>query len=513
MRARDDGTDEGMAQVRYRTGRFSAVALGIGIVVAAVPGVAHASPAGSNPNETVDTTGTPQSVAQALVGPGVAISNVQYTGAPAATGTFSFTDPTVLGMGSGIVLSSGNANEVVGPNSSDSNSTDWILPGSDQLSALSGYATQDAAVLSFDFVPTTNQVAFQYAFGSDEYPEWVNTQYNDVFAFWVTDGAGTTTNCAQVRQVAGDPASPFVPVAINNINQSNPGQSPMPTAMRPDLFRPNYYDAAAGSPIDLELDGITKVLTCQAAVTPGVTNHMSLAIADSSDGIYDSAVFLKASSLVSNDNPTADIGLDPSAGAAPLAVSASVEGHDPNGAALTYSINWGDGTVTPSAPLPGDTALPTHVYQYAGNYAAVLSVSNGSLVGNSCDEATVSGAPNPAGPVDQSCDTSGTTGSGLTVTTHTLPAGHVWTKTTKATYSATLAAAGGNPPCKWSLSPGSGALPPGLKLSAKGVLSGRATTPGTYSFSVTVVDKKTKKTKTKPSTQNTATRELSLTIS
>ncbi|HEY5110014.1 MAG TPA: choice-of-anchor L domain-containing protein [Acidimicrobiales bacterium] len=494
--------------MRVTARKTAVLSAAIGALVLAFPGPVGAAPAGSNPNQAVDTTGTDQAVAQALVGPGVAISNVQYTGASAARGTFAFNDPTVLGMSSGIVMSSGNANEVVGPNTSDSNSTDWVLPGDSQLSALSGYPTQDAAVLSFDFTPTTNQVAFQYSFASDEYPEWVNTSFNDVFAFWVTDGAGNTSNCAQVRQVAGDPASPFVPVAVNNVNQSNPVQSPMPTAMRPDLFRPNYYDPNGPSPIDLEMDGITKVLTCQATVTPGVANHMRLAIADSSDGIYDSAVFLKGTSLVSNNNPTAGIGLDPSAGVAPLNVSASVEGHDPNGAPLTYSIDWGDGSTTGPAALPGDTALPTHTFAYAGNYSVVLSVSNGTYVGKSCDEATVSGTPNPVGPVNQSCDKAiggGGGGSGLAVTSLTLPHG-----TVKHAYKTVLTASGGNPPYKWALATGSTSLPPGLKLTAAGVVTGKPTTAGSWSFTVQATDKKTK---AKPHTQNTATQALTISVS
>ncbi|MEI7859281.1 MAG: choice-of-anchor L domain-containing protein [Acidimicrobiales bacterium] len=496
------------------TMKAGALALGIGTLVLAFPGTTHAAPAGSNSAESVDTAGSAQAVAQALVGPGVAISNVQYTGEQGARGTFAFNDPNVLGMANGIVMSSGNANEVVGPNTSDSNSTDWGGAGDQQLSDLSGYPTQDAAVLAFDFVPTTNQVAFQYSFASDEYPEWVNTQFNDVFAFWVTDGSGNATNCAQVRQVAGDPTSPFVPVAVNNINQSNPVQSPMPTAMRPDLFRPNYYDPAGPSPIALEMDGITKVLTCQALVTPGVANHMRLAIADSSDGVYDSAVFLKGTSLVSNDNPTAGIGLDPSAGVAPLDVSASVEGHDPNGTALSYSIDWGDGSTTGPAALPGDTALPTHTYQYAGSYAAVLTVSNGTNIGKSCDEATVSGGANPGGPVNQSCDLSaggggstgggGSSGSSLTVATLTLPDGLLNHK-----YKQSLYAIGGNLPYKWALAAGSAALPAGLKISGAGVISGKPTASGLWTFVVSVTDKKTK---AKPHTQNSATQVVSIKV-
>lgn len=368
-------------------------------------GSATASPAGSNPNQAVDTSASASALAQQLVGAGVSVSNVSYTGDAQAKGTFTFNDPTTVGMNGGIVLSSGNAAESVGPNSTDWYSTDWGRPGDPQLDQLSGFTTYDAASLSFDFVPTTNQVAFQYAFASDEYPEWVNTGFNDVFAFIVTDHSGASENCAQVRQVAGDPSSPFVPVAVNNINDSNPVQNPAPTSMRPDLFRPNYQGSAT---LDLESDGITKVLTCQAAVTPGQVNHMKLAISDASDGIYDSNVFIKASSLVSDANPVADLGLDPSNATAPATINASVEGSDPNGAALSYSINWGDGSSTATTSLPHETDLVSHVYQYAGTYAATLTVSNGTHSGTSCDEVKLGGIVNPAGAVSQSCDVSGT---------------------------------------------------------------------------------------------------------
>ena len=96
------------------------------------------------------------------------------------------------------------------------------------------------------------------------------------------------------------------------------------------------------------------------------------------------------------------------------------------------------------------------------------------------------------------------------VTTTSLPSGSVYSSSNKIHYSATLAAIGGNLPYKWSLAAGSGPLPPGLRLSSKGVISGKATTAGTYPFVVQVKDKKTT---TKPHTQNTATMELSITIS
>lgn len=346
---------------------------------------------GVNPNQLIDTTLTATELASALVGPGVTVSNVNFTGNAASAGAFTFVEPTVVGFSQGIILSSGKAEDVVGPNLADDTTTDFLNPGDADLNVLAGYDTFDAAVLEFDFIPTASQVVFTYAFGSDEYPEWVNTPFNDVFAFFVNG-----VNYAEVRQTAGDPLSPFVPVAVNNINNSNPIQNPAPVAMRPDLFRANYYDATGPSLLDLELDGITRVLTFQAPVIAGEINHMKLAIADASDHILDSAVFIQAGSLVSNNNPVADLSLSTEVGAAPLLVTAIIEGEDPAGAALTYTIDWGDGFFE-SGPLTEGaenekTALADHTYVTGGNFIVTLTVSNGTSSGISTEDVEVNGA-------------------------------------------------------------------------------------------------------------------------
>ncbi len=79
--------------------------------------------------------------------------------------------------------------------------------------------------------------------------------------------------------------------------------------------------------------------------------------------------------------------------------------------------------------------------------------------------------------------------------------------TVKVKYSTTLTATGGNPPYKWSVS--SGRLPAGLHLRTSGVVSGKPKVSGTFEFTVKVVDHTTK---TKPHTQRTATKTLSITI-
>lgn len=74
---------------------------------------------GSNANELINTSLTPEQLAQSLVGAGVAVTNVTYTGGSASTGSFSFADSKVVGFSQGILLSSGSAADVVGPNVSD----------------------------------------------------------------------------------------------------------------------------------------------------------------------------------------------------------------------------------------------------------------------------------------------------------------------------------------------------------------------------------------------------------
>ena len=153
---------------------------------------------------------------------------------------------------------------------------------------MAGFQTYDASVLQFDFVPSGSTVSFRYVFGSDEYPEYANSVFNDTFGFFVNG-----QNCALVP--GGN-----LPVSINTINGGNPTGT---DARNGQYYVDNPYDLSAGSPINTELDGLTTVLTCAAPVTPGQTNHMKLAIADGTDAQLDSAVMLQAASLVSTPDP------------------------------------------------------------------------------------------------------------------------------------------------------------------------------------------------------------------
>ncbi len=223
---------------------------------------------------------TPQDLVQELVGGGVDVTDVQFTGDFASAGKFTGGESEGLGIESGVMLSSGTIADAAGPNDSDGTTTSFGTPGDPQLDGLiPGYSTNDASVLEFDFVALGGSISVQYVFGSEEYNEFVDSPFNDVFGFFL-DGAnialipGTTT-----------------PVSINNVNQN----------VNSNLYHNNDpSDLGTPTPFLTQADGFTVVLTATADITPG-PHHIKLAVADAGDTALDSWVFLQAESFISGD--------------------------------------------------------------------------------------------------------------------------------------------------------------------------------------------------------------------
>jgi len=217
---------------------------------------------------------TPEDLVSQLLGAGVTVSNVTVRGCPVGMGTFDDAAAAV-GLSSGIILSSGDIAAMVGPNKSPDTSTSCGVEGDPDLDKLvPESATQDAAVLEFDFVPTNAQLAINYVFASEEYNEFVGSRFNDVFAFFV-NGA----NAALLPGVQ-------LPLSVNNVNANTNALFYVPNDSRPGTY-------------DVEADGFTVVLTARASVNAGQTNHIKIAIADVSDANYDSSIFMQASGVSS----------------------------------------------------------------------------------------------------------------------------------------------------------------------------------------------------------------------
>lgn len=229
-------------------------------------------------------TQTVEQLVQKIVGDGVQITNVRYVGTPASAGSFTTDDTSILGFKEGVILSSGDIRNIDGPNESTGVTQDNMLAGDQELDLLiPGYTTYDATILEFDFIPNENMLSFEYVFSSDEYNEFVGSDFNDVFGFFLNG-----KNIALIPNTN-------TPVSINNVNNGyGDGYSDeygqVPT--NPEYFRDN----TAGL-FNTEMDGLTTVLTAKAAVNPGEVNTIRLAIADAGDYVLDSNVCIKAASF------------------------------------------------------------------------------------------------------------------------------------------------------------------------------------------------------------------------
>ncbi|MEI6766668.1 MAG: choice-of-anchor L domain-containing protein [Bacteroidota bacterium] len=247
----------------------------------------------------ISTTMTPaQMVQNTLLGGGVTVSNVTYSGGAASRGTFTNGGTTNLGLNDGIVLCTGTASQIPHPALYFMN-VNLGLPGDAQLDALTGGGnTYDACILEFDFIPLSDTVKFRYVFGSEEYPNYVCSHFNDVFGFFITGvnpsgGNYTNYNIARIPGTA-------LPVAINTVNNGSPGGSYASSGCL-SLSYPFYYvDNTALGGTTIAFNGFTTPLTAWCHVTPCQTYHVKLAVGDDYNGLYDSGVFLEASSFTSN---------------------------------------------------------------------------------------------------------------------------------------------------------------------------------------------------------------------
>lgn len=226
-------------------------------------------------------TKTAAQLAALLVGPTITVSNAQFTGVKTAAGSFTG-GAGIVGFASGVVLSSGNISLAKGPNYDTDAGANNGQAGDAALTIAAGLPTFDAACLEFDFVPTGDNITLQYVFSSEEYNEYVEGNYNDVFGFYVNG-----TNIALIPGTT-------TPAAVKSVN----------LYASPEYYLDNdFQDGTA--PYNTQMDGLTVVLSAQGAVNPNHTNHLRLVIADAGDGILDSNVFLKAISITANHLPVA----------------------------------------------------------------------------------------------------------------------------------------------------------------------------------------------------------------
>lgn len=342
------------------------LALGVAIFVSTILGASA---------QLVTSPQTPPNLVQnVLLGGGVQVSNINYTGSPGAIGFFNGAN-TNLGLQSGIIITTGvinsNATGPLGPNNMAGAGTVLNMGGppppvSQWLGAQIGSNSFfDGAVLSFDFIPQGNEVSFRYVFASEEYNEYVGTEFNDAFGFFI-QGAGIPGGFQNMAKI---PATND-PVAINSVN--NGYSTGCSTGGGTNPFY--YVDNCNGGTV--QYDGFTKVLTAKSTVTPCSTYRFYIVITDVGDGQWDSGVFLEAKSFTTNaNNVTATINSvvpgDPNlyegCGTATLTFTRS--GNTGGSQTLNFSLT---GTATNTADY---ATLPTSVTFAPGQTQVTLTVT------------------------------------------------------------------------------------------------------------------------------------------
>ena len=234
-----------------------------------------------------------------------AISNVHFYGVYGPTDQRSLAyfeyEGTDFPIDKGLILATGDVNGVAGqspegPNDiaggALSNNGGYSMVGDPDLTPLvTPNHPDDGSILVFDFKPFKPDVSFDFIFASEEYPQFSNTGFNDIFGFFVTElPSGTPFNIAYFPDG-------HTPVTINNSNWGNISSSnndathlgaPLPDKVNPQWHVPIYQS----SPL-MEYGGRTIKLTAKATgLSTSKTYRLALKVANVDDQNWGSAVFL-----------------------------------------------------------------------------------------------------------------------------------------------------------------------------------------------------------------------------
>lgn len=226
--------------------------------------------------------------------------NISFKGDPKAVGYFY--DGFMFGgfeTKKGIVMSTGLAENLAVSNNCTNNVISGNTSGGSDgdLGDLVNATINDACVIEFDFKPTNQMSSFRYVFGSEEYPEYVGSSFNDVFGFFLSgDGISGPYSNGSVN-IALIPGT-GLPVSINNVNCGNtsPNCQPGPGGTYCDMLIENIVSTSPAFK-QMALNAYTISFTAENLTTPCSWYHIKLAIGDAGDSAWDSGVFLEMGSF------------------------------------------------------------------------------------------------------------------------------------------------------------------------------------------------------------------------
>ncbi len=326
---------------------------------------------------------TPENlISNVFLGDGVEVISIQYDGDPLSVGFFNHGEDEV-GMQRGIVMTTGRAvsqgadtgvNSPGGTQAAEA-TTSNIFDGDLSDVADGNTDLNDISRYTITFIPTSDTLRFTYAFGSEEYPEYACSEFNDIFGFFISGPGINGPFSNNAENIALIPNTDL-PVRINNVNPGVVGANGTLANCTPpngSLAYAEFYNNNLNSNTLPVYDGFTDVFIAEAIVMPCSTYTIKLAIADINDGSHDSGVFLEAKSFGTGSLDVEIVGLALDGGLAEGCSDGNIVFSLPAPVEDTYVVEFSvGGTATPDVDYP---ALPDSVSIPPGDSSVLIPIT------------------------------------------------------------------------------------------------------------------------------------------
>src|SRR5690554_4879323 len=233
------------------------------------------------------------------------------------TAIFSGGDNANLGMDEGVFFTTGSNIQLISHNLETESSyypQDEDTYNDSDLMGIFNLAVNDVVIYKFKvtLASHTSAIRVVYQFGSEEYPNYVGSQFNDAFGFFIRPVSAGATLPGSVPVInMASLAQSNNPISVNTVNYGYPGYYGDASYLGLDLTQAAHYlnnghttvldggkleynENPGTKPYYIEYNGLTRLLTYDlTGLVPGETYEFKIAIADAGDDMLDSGVLIK----------------------------------------------------------------------------------------------------------------------------------------------------------------------------------------------------------------------------
>jgi hypothetical protein len=217
-----------------------------------------------------------------------------------------------IGVSEGLVLSTGNVVDAMAGSHYSSSKKSTDLAGTDDYSgdnpllSLSAKAVNDLVLLEFYVIPKNNTLRIDFVFASEEYepvsgmPDRVCTSAddNDRFGFFISPLFDPLNVGGEKNRAVWASGASIDAISLH------PAKGLLCGGKRGNSYVANKTGSLTN--YKTSFDGFSLPLATQTDVLPGVPYKIRIALADTGDGLYDSAVFIRFISSPQVDRPAQD---------------------------------------------------------------------------------------------------------------------------------------------------------------------------------------------------------------